>query len=201
VRPVAAMQKELRSRPRIFNVLHALGLVAAYSDTREDELQCLERWSHGRVVAVEIGTSMGVSAARLAAALDASGRLYCVDPYPEGDPVKEIFLRHVRRHGLAGKVVHVGRKISDATAELPGRWDFAFVDGDHTYEGVKSDWSVVRGRIAVDGVAAFHDSVVPEGEPERDCGVVRFFAEEIANDADFEMVDRVYTLSVVRRLR
>jgi predicted O-methyltransferase YrrM len=195
------MQKKVRSRPRIFNVLHALGLVSAFSDTREDELQCLERWSKGKLTAVEIGTSMGVSAARLAAALAANGRLYCVDPYPEGDPVRAIFLRHVRRLGLSGKVVHVGRKITEAGAELPGRWDFAFVDGDHTYEGVKSDWSVVRSRIAVGGIVAFHDTVVPAAEPERDCGVVRFFADEVAVDPDFVMVDRVYTLSVVRRSR
>lgn len=196
-----AILGKLRSRPRIFNVLHALGLVSPFSDTREDELKCLERWAKGRRTAVEIGTSMGVSAARLAAALASNGRLYCVDPYPEGDPVKTIFLRHVDRRGVAGKVAHIGRNITGASAELPAEWDFAFVDGDHTYGGIKADWGVVRNRIAVGGIAAFHDTVVPEGEPERDCGVVRFFAEVIAVDPDFEMVDRVYTLSVIRRLR
>jgi predicted O-methyltransferase YrrM len=192
---------KLRSRPRLFNLLHALGFVAPSSQTREDELQCLERWAKGRSVAVEIGTFMGVSAARLAAMLGAGGTLYCVDPYGDGDPIKAIFLRHIRRQGLTGKVAHIGAKIVEAGPHLPSQWDFVFVDGDHSYEGIQTDWSVVRCRIAGGGIAAFHDTIVPEKSPERDCGAVRFFAEVIANDPDFEIVEQVHTLSVIRRLR
>ena len=197
----ADILENLRSRPRLFDLLHALGLVAPFSQTREDELQSLERWAKGRVTAVEIGTFMGVSAARLAAVLGAGGKLYCVDPYGDGDPVKAIFLRHMRRKELTDKVVHIGMRIVEAGSFLPSQWDFAFVDGDHSYEGIKVDWSVVRGRIASGGIAAFHDTLVPEGEPGRDGGAVRFFAEVIAHDRDFEIVDQVHTLSVVRKLR
>lgn len=53
--------------------------------------------------------------------------------------------------------------------------DLLFVDGDHTYEGVKSDFEMYSRLVRRGGVVAFHDIV--EHPPEAKCGVSRLWNE------------------------
>lgn len=39
--------------------------------------------------------------------------------------------------------------------------DFLFIDGDHSYEGVKKDFKMYKGLVKEDGYIAFHD-IVPD---------------------------------------
>jgi predicted O-methyltransferase YrrM len=39
--------------------------------------------------------------------------------------------------------------------------DFLFIDGDHTYEGVKSDFEMYSPLVRAGGLVAFHD-IVPD---------------------------------------
>lgn len=47
-------------------------------------------------------------------------------------------------------------RISDI---LQGQIDFLFIDGDHTYEGVKSDFEMYKPLVSDDGIIALHDIV------------------------------------------
>jgi predicted O-methyltransferase YrrM len=53
--------------------------------------------------------------------------------------------------------------------------DVLFIDGDHSYEGVKKDFEMYSPLVAKDGIVAFHD-IVP-GRPEDVGGVPRFWNE------------------------
>ncbi|UCD80007.1 MAG: class I SAM-dependent methyltransferase [Desulfobacterales bacterium] len=53
--------------------------------------------------------------------------------------------------------------------------DFLFIDGDHTYEGVKQDFEMYQPLVKNGGLIAFHD-VVPHPEHYQ-CGVDRFWHE------------------------
>lgn len=53
--------------------------------------------------------------------------------------------------------------------------DFLFIDGDHTYEGVKKDFEMYSPLVRGDGIIAFHDIV--EHPPETGCEVHRFWRE------------------------
>lgn len=53
-----------------------------------------------------------------------------------------------------------------------GPYDFMFIDGDHSYEGVKQDFNIYRPMLTRGGAVAFHDTI--RHEP----GVIRF-AEEL----------------------
>jgi predicted O-methyltransferase YrrM len=55
------------------------------------------------------------------------------------------------------------------------RVDFLFIDGDHTYEGVKCDFELYSPLVAEDGLIAFHDIV--DGPAEYVGGVHRFWTE------------------------
>jgi len=55
--------------------------------------------------------------------------------------------------------------------------DLLFIDGDHTYEGVKADYEMYRSRVCQGGIIAFHDvTCSPERAAREHLGVNRFFA-------------------------
>lgn len=60
--------------------------------------------------------------------------------------------------------------------ELSGKEiDFLFIDGDHTYEGVKEDFEMYKEFVSEGGIIAFHDIVYhPHLE---DCEVDKFWKE------------------------
>jgi predicted O-methyltransferase YrrM len=66
--------------------------------------------------------------------------------------------------------------------------DFLFIDGDHTYEGVKVDYGLYSGLVRPGGLVALHD-IVPH--PARaSCRVHEFWAELRAGSPTEELVDR-----------
>lgn len=54
------------------------------------------------------------------------------------------------------------------------RLDLLFIDGDHTYDGVKRDFEMYSPLVAPGGLIAFHDIVDTANE---DCHVNRFWSE------------------------
>ena len=70
---------------------------------------------------------------------------------------------------------------------LEGRkLDFLFVDGDHTYDGVKTDFEMYGKLVRKDGIIALHD-IVP-GPPENVGGVPKFWNEIKHNFGYVELV-------------
>jgi len=62
---------------------------------------------------------------------------------------------------------------------LRRKLDFLFIDGDHTYEGVKRDFKMYSSLVKKGGIIAFHDIV--EHDPNSKCKVNRFW-NEVKND-------------------
>jgi predicted O-methyltransferase YrrM len=57
----------------------------------------------------------------------------------------------------------------EETAEtLDDDVDFLFIDGDHTYEGVKDDFETYKQLAADDAVVAFHD-IIPHAKKKKEC--------------------------------
>lgn len=54
--------------------------------------------------------------------------------------------------------------------------DFIFIDGDHSYDGVKKDYEMYRNLVKIGGIIAFHD-IVQYGDPNLVGGVPRFWNE------------------------
>jgi len=55
------------------------------------------------------------------------------------------------------------------------KFDFLFIDGDHTYEGVKKDFEMYSGLVKKGGIIALHDIV--QHPPETGCEVSKFWNE------------------------
>jgi predicted O-methyltransferase YrrM len=193
---VRTLRDRLSCRPRVFDLLHRLHLVEPVTQTNLEELACLLRYCAGRRSALEIGTFMGVSAAVIARGLAPGGKLYCVDPYEGGEAIRRIALRHLSRAGMLDRIELVRARIDAADLQLPASFDFAFVDGDHSYEGLRADWELVRTRLTPGGVACFHDTTLP---PEIPCGAADFFSQCIRDATGFEHLETCHSMNVMRR--
>jgi len=84
-------------------------------------------------------------------------RIFCVDPW--GSPgYREKFERNTAEHRAAGRIVMArGTVLELERYNPPLRFDAAYIDGDHTAEGVLTDVTVAWPRLAVGGVMIFDD--------------------------------------------
>jgi len=64
---------------------------------------------------------------------------------------------------------------------------FLFIDGDHTYEGVKCDFGLYGPMVRKGGLIAFHDIV--EGPPEKGVGVPQFWHEVKSQYRHVEIIE------------
>jgi predicted O-methyltransferase YrrM len=189
------MLQQLKRRARLWNALHAAHVVRPLTYTLPEELNLLARWAVNAETALEIGSFQGVSAAVIASAISADGILFCVDAASRDDPSRAVFNRHISRQGLAHKVRCLKGRSVDVEGELPEKLDFAFVDGDHSCEGLSADWEIVRQRLWPGGTVCLHDVLVPQAGD----GCVAFFNDRIMPDPEFRLVDRAHSLAVLRR--
>lgn len=65
--------------------------------------------------------------------------------------------------------------------------DFAFIDGDHTYEGVKADFDMYKPLMRSGGLMAFHDIVPDNQDPS--CGVGQLWEELKSEYKYWEFID------------
>ena len=134
----------------------------------------------------------------------ADGILYAVDPYPVGRLGVSLhrYIAHSEvRRVRNGKVRWVRTTGADAARslgpELAGSVDFVFINGDHSYDGLRADWEGWSGLIAPGGSIALHDSRSSPARSIDDTGSVRFTSEVILADPRYEVADTIDSLTVL----
>jgi predicted O-methyltransferase YrrM len=163
---------------------------------------------------VEIGSARGRSACFMGMALkeNGSGKLYAIDPHTrtawnDEDSVDTypILLGNVETLGLQAQV-EVLRETSDHVARdwtLP--IDLLFIDGDHSYDGVKHDWELFSPFVRQFGSVIFHDTLWdlrPDPKYARsDMGVPRFVEELRREGYPTITVERDFGVSIVQPVR
>jgi len=109
---------------------------------------------------VEIGSYRGRSTAFLARAIADSGastRILAIDPHLEGT---ETDFRANVAAPIAKSVVDVRVAYShDVAPDVPGPLGVLWIDGDHSYDGVREDFEDWFPKLATGGWIAFHDTV------------------------------------------
>lgn len=141
-------------------------------------------------VCVEIGSARGFSACHIGLALKELGRgkLYAIDPHEatawNDDGSVQTYAamtENLSRFGVSAQV----QIMRGYSRELAADWklpiDLLFIDGDHSYEGVRSDWELYSPHLKSEGVAVFHDTaweLAKDSEWSReDMGVPRLVEE------------------------
>ena len=187
-------------------LLWRVGLVKAETQTTSAERECLARHVAGKKRPVEIGVWHGVTTSRLRAQMAPEGMLFAVDPYPAGrlgfsaqryiahEEVAKVHNGSVR--WVRSTSVQAARAYSVSNESRP---DFVFIDGDHTFPGLHDDWEAWSPLVAMNGIVALHDSCSCAAREIDNAGSVIFTREVILRDVRFELLERVDTLTVVRR--
>ncbi|MGE5748489.1 MAG: class I SAM-dependent methyltransferase [Gemmatimonas sp.] len=162
-------------------------------------------------VAVEIGSARGKSACFVGQALkeNGSGKLFAIDPHARTDWNDEDSidtLDEMRRNIRTLKLERQIEIIRDVSAGAAGRWmlpiDMIFIDGDHSYEGVKRDWELFAPFVKQFGVVVFHDTIwdlKPDSPYSRaDMGVPAFVEELRTQGYPVTTLDRDFGVSIVQ---
>lgn len=187
-------------------LLWCAGLRPAETQTTEAERACLVRYAAGKRRLVEIGVWHGVTTCRLRGAMGADGLLLGVDPYPVGRlgfSAQRVIARREVGRIKRGRVewtrlTGVGAAQAYAAAGGPPV-DFLFIDGDHSYEGLRADWESWSPLLAPSGIVALHDSCSSATRQLDEAGSVRFAREVIQRDPRFTVMEVVDTLTVLQR--
>ena len=74
-----------------------------------------------------------------------------------------------------------------------------FVDGDHSYDGLAGDWFAWKPLVAPGGLVCLHDSRSSSGRNIDDAGSVKATQSIVLKDPDFELIEEVDSLTVVRK--
>jgi hypothetical protein len=75
-----------------------------------------------------------------------------------------------------------------------------FIDGDHSYEGVRNDFERFGRRVRVGGAVLFDDAC-SEGSFETHSATVGRLVDEIVAGGDFKMAKAVNRLAHLERIR
>jgi len=165
-------------------------------------------------VAVEIGSARGKSACYIGMAIkhNGSGQLYAIDPHTSTNwnddnsvDTYNIMRSNLQELDLTDIVTVLREYSGTALAKLPKPIDVLFIDGDHSYEGVKADWDNFTPHMSRFGVIVFHDTIwdlKPNSKWYRqDMGVPRFVDELRRSGYPVLTVDRDCGVSVVQPQR
>lgn len=122
----------------------------------QDLLVQLAREAPADGVIVEIGCEYGMSTSLLLTGSNRQHGLYSVDNFH--DAKKNIFFANLAEAGLAARS-HLIQADSGAAGRnwVGGDISLLFIDGDHSYAGVKRDIETWTGYIKPGGRVAFHD--------------------------------------------
>lgn len=189
-------------------LLWALKLARAETQTSEAERATLARHAAGKKRLVEIGVWHGVTTKLLLNAMTPGGLLLAVDPYPKGRfgfSVQRVIAQREIARATVGtmewqRLTGVEAARFYAASERPPV-DFIFIDGNHSYEGLRGDWEAWSPLVAPQGIIALHDSCSSAERNIEDAGSVIFTRKVILPDPRFRLLETVDTLTVMARCR
>lgn len=121
----------------------------------------------GNATAVEIGSYIGASSVMIAKGLKANSKLYCIDTW-ENDAMTEgnwdsfaVFGKNTK--SVENRIIPIRSTSVEAVSKVAEEIDLLFIDGDHSYEGVKADFDGWFGKLKSGGIIVMHDIGWAEG--------------------------------------
>ena len=191
-------------RPLPHLLLWTLGLRAAETQTTAEERDALSRHAQNRTPLIEIGVWHGVTTAVLRRAMREGGVLWAVDPFPAGrlgfslqKPIAEAEVRRVRNGAVRWIRTSGQAAAAEYAREQLEQVALIFIDGDHSYEGLRGDWLAWKPLVAAGGLVCLHDSRSTAARDISTAGSVRATHEIVLRDPGFELIEQVDSLTVV----
>lgn len=133
---------------------------------------------HPRFV-LEIGTFKGGTLFTFSRLAASDAKIMYLDITPHGKLRGALYRSFASNRGKVVSIIgdsHQQTSLDRVRAELSGnRLDMLFIDGDHSYDGVRRDFEMYSGLVRPGGIVAFHDIV--EHPPEAGCEVAQLWQE------------------------
>jgi predicted O-methyltransferase YrrM len=152
-----------------------------YRPHNQVELSRLLEWVRGANSILEIGSRYGYVLVDMAHASTHRGRIVAVDlpgygPWGEADSESTLIqnVQTLKSERFDARLFLADSRNVVEEVKALGPYDFAFIDGDHRYEGVKADWENY-GPLAK--IVVFHDIVKPKAGERQELGVWRLWEE------------------------
>lgn len=172
----------------------------AFGGTRQAELRALYVAASrlpGNATVVEIGSAQGRATLVLAQALcDGNGGIvHTIDPMVYNKSIASTWVDNepILRENIARSGLRNIEVIKDISSRVGTRFDrsihLLFIDGDHSYEAVRSDFELFEPRVVSGGVIALHDVGVCAGPR-------RLAREEVYGSPRFSGIRTVRTMLV-----
>jgi predicted O-methyltransferase YrrM len=181
------MRTLINVRKLFLGLLHRgeLKIPTHLTNAEKFELYHLAKKCRG-AVCVEIGSYLGASSCFIAAGLKKSARtatLFCIDTWrnnsmSEGkrDTFQEFMNNILPYQESIVPLRGYSAEVLSNAGEHFQQIDFLFIDGDHSYEGCREDWTLCRPFLVKGSLVIFHDIGWAEG-------VQRVVKEEVAPSA------------------
>jgi len=188
-------QKFTRETGKIFNILDAISFAFSFhyftfsmkpAQVKYEITKLLEIVKDLKPkIILEIGTAAGGTLYLFTNIADPEATIISVDllggsfggGYPEWKiPLYQSFAKGKQKIKLLRADSHNPKTLELVKTVIDHRMiDFLFIDGDHTYEGVKRDFNMYSSLVKEGGIIALHDIV--EHSPETGCQVNMFWNE------------------------
>jgi predicted O-methyltransferase YrrM len=176
----------------------AIGLDAADSQVTERELEMLLRYSADPRTICEIGCFEGRTSVALAGST--SGNVYSIDPFFRGRLgicYTECIAKLNRRRNGAQNLHYVKGLSENVAQRFNLTIDFLFLDADHSYEAVTTDWREWFPKVKNGGYIALHDSKPAVNSPGL-LGSMRFYSEDVPKIPGVTECDGVDSLVILQ---
>jgi predicted O-methyltransferase YrrM len=185
-------------------IRYRFGLDQAQTQTTLAERDAVAQYAAGKMRAAEIGVFEGVTTGVIAQALSERGEFFAIDPFIAGRIGicwgKPIAMRESKRGKPKCKLHFVQCFSHEAAKRIEGKFDFVFIDGDHSLDGIKQDWDDWSSRLEPNGIIALHDTIVPAHNPNvAKLGSHHYFVSHIQYDQRFELIKQIDSLSFLKR--
>ena len=195
------------NNPTLYYFTYWLGLQPALTQTSFAESQCLAKYARNKKCLVEIGVWHGVNTKKLRQVMGNEGIIYAIDPFEPGKfglSWQKTIAHAEAAKAKNGKIVWL-EDFSDKAIEQFKQIetqpiDFMFIDGDHSYEGIKTDWTLWSPLVKTGGIVALHDSHSYEGRNLGHVGAQQYTQEVILQDERFKLIEECDSLTVVERV-
>ncbi len=166
---IITKMNNLQARIKLLPYSHGNGIFTHLTPREKEKLLYLARKCRG-ISYVEIGSYIGASSCFIAAGIKKSGggRLYCIDTWQNDamseERARDTFDEFRKNTARYEEFIVALRDTSHEIAKsFDKKVDFLFIDGNHSYEGVKSDVDDWLPKLNNKAIVILHDIGWAEG--------------------------------------
>jgi len=141
---------------------------------------------------IEIGRKYGGSTILISEALSHTKRkVLSIDPV---NAIKDVCQTYIKENSLRIELIEMTSQEAHKRIKF-NNTDCIFIDGDHSYDGVKSDTELFWDYLNLNGYVIYHDCDIPSQ------GKVEIFCENWSSQGYMKLVEQKQSMAVFQKIK